>query len=88
MAKNTGGMSWRGFFNLLSFIAVVCIGLAFVIGKIGGGSLANSLREISEILAYVIVGISSFFFAYNRRHWAYFVVWVVCVTLIVVFMII
>lgn len=88
MAKNTGGMSWRSFFNLLAFISVVCIGLAFVIGKIGGGNLASSLRQVSDILAYTIVGISSFIFAYNRRHWAYFVIWVVCVTLIVVFMII
>lgn len=88
MAKNTGGMSWRGFFNLLAFISVVCIGLAFTIGKIGGGNLASSLRQVSDILAYCIVAISSFFFAYNRRHWAYFVVWAVCVALIIVFMII
>ena len=88
MAKNTGGMSWRGFLNLLAFIAVVCIGLALTIEKIGGGNLASLLRQISDILAYAIVAISSFYFAYNRRHWAYYVVWVVCVVLIVVFMII
>lgn len=88
MAKNTGGMSWRSFFNLLAFISIVCIGLAFVIGKIGGGNLASSLRQISDIIAYVIVGISSFFFVYSKRHWAYLVIWIVCIALIVIFMII
>ncbi len=88
MAKNTGGMSWRGFLSLLAFISVVCIGLALTIGKIGGGNLSSSLRLISDILAYFIVAISSFTFAYNRRHWTYFVIWAVCVALIVVFLII
>lgn len=88
MAKNSGGMSWRGFVNLIAFIAVVCIGLALVIARIGGGNLASALRQISEILAYTIVAIASFCFAYNRRHWAYYVIWFICVALIVIFMII
>lgn len=88
MAKNTGGMSWRGFLNLLAFIAVVCIGLALTIGKIGGGNLASLLEQVANILAYIIVAISSFYFAYNRRHWAYYLIWVICVVLIVVFMIV
>ena len=88
MAKNTGGASWRGFLNLISFIAIVCIGLALVIGKIGGGNLASSLRQISEILAHAIVAISAFYFAYSRHHWAYYVVWVVCLALIIIFMVI
>lgn len=88
MAKNTGGMSWRGFLNLISFIAIVCIGLALLIGKIGGGNLSSTLRLIAEILAYSVTAVSAFYFAYYRRHWAYYLIWVICVVLIVVFMII
>ena len=86
--KNVKSSGWRNILNLISYIAIVCIGLALLIGKIGGGSLADSLHRIAEILAYVVTAVSAFCFAVSRRHWAYWVVWIVCVVLIIVLMII
>jgi len=86
MAKNTSSWGWRGILNLFAFVAVVCIGLALLIGKIGGGQLAGALTKVAECVAYTLTAISAFFFVHSRRHWAYYLVWVVCVVLIVVLM--
>ena len=86
--KNTKRSGWRGFLNLIAYVAIVCIGIALLIGKIGGASLAGSFHRVAEILAYSVTAVSAFYFAASRRHWAYWVVWVVCVVLIVVLMII
>ena len=87
MAKNTSNWSWRGFINLISFIAIVCIGIALLIGKISS-SIGGAFGTIAEILAYFVTAISAFYFAVSRRHWAYYVVWAVCVILIIVLMVI
>lgn len=86
MTKKTGG--WRSILNLVAYIAIVCIGIALLIGKIGGASLAGSFRKVAEILAYTVTAVSAFYFANSRRHWAYYLIWVVCVVLIVVLMVI
>jgi len=86
MTKNGNG--WRSFLNLISFVAIVCIGVALLIGKIGAGSLAGAFSKVAEILAYTVTAVSAFYFARSRSHWAYWVIWLVCVILIVVLMII
>jgi len=86
MAKNSGG--WRSVLNLVSYIAIVCIGIALLIGRIGGASLAGAFQRVAEILAYIVTAVSAFYFANARRHWAYYLIWVICVVLIVVLMII
>ena len=88
MAKNTGGFTWRGFISLLSFVAVVCIGLALLIARLGGGNLASLLRRVSEYIGYAVVIVTSYYYAYSRRHWAYLLIWLICVALIVIFLII
>ena len=86
MNKKIGG--WRSVLNLIAYIAIVCIGVALLIGKIGGASLAGSFKRVAEILAYTVTAVSAFYFANSRRHWAYYLIWVICVVLIVVIMII
>ena len=39
--KTTKRSGWRGFLNLISYIAIVCIGISLLIGKIGGDSLVE-----------------------------------------------
>ena len=87
MAKNTSSWGWRGILNLFAYVSIVCIGLALLIGKIGGGQLAGAFRTVAEILAYTLTAISAYFFAHSRRHWAYYLIWIVCVVLMVVMMI-
>lgn len=79
--------NWRGFVNLIAYVAIFCIGVALLIGKIGVGSIAGAFHTVAEILAYLVTAVSAFFFAVSRRHWAYYVIWIVCVVLIVVMMV-
>ena len=88
MAKNTSNWNFRNFLNLIAYVAIFCIGAALLIGKLGVGSLAGAFRTVAEVLAYIVTAVSAFYFAANRRHWAYYLIWVVCVVLIVVLIII
>lgn len=88
MAKNTSNWNWRNFINMLAYVATFCIGVALLVGRLGVGSIAGAFRTVAEILAYVVTAISAFYFACSRRHWAYYLIWVICVVLIVVLMII
>lgn len=88
MAKNTSNWSWRQFLNLIAYVAIFCIGVALLIGKLGVGSIAGAFKTVAEILAYTVTAVSAFYFALSRRHWAYYLVWVICVVLIVVLMVI
>ena len=87
MTKKTSG-GWRSILNLIAYIAIVCIGVALLIGKIGGTTLAGSFEKVASILAYLVTAVSAFYFAASRRHWAYYAIWIVCVVLIVVLMVI
>ncbi len=86
MARKT--FNWRNILNLVAFVAICFIGIALAISKIGASSLAISFKQIAEILAYVVTAVSAFFFAHSKRHWAFYLTWAICVTLIVVLMII
>ncbi|MGN0961724.1 MAG: hypothetical protein ACI4PF_05990 [Christensenellales bacterium] len=88
MAKNTSNWNWRNLINLLAYVAIFCIGVALLVGKIGVGSIAGAFRTVAEILAYTVTAISAFYFAVSRRHWAYYLIWIICVVLIVVLMVI
>ncbi len=87
MAKNTSNRSWRGVVNLVAYVAIVCVGIALLIGKLGGGKLAAAFGTVAQILAYIVTAIAAAFFAWYKRHWAWWLVWVICVVLIVVLMI-
>jgi len=88
MAKNTSSWNWRSVLNLVAYVAIFCIGVSLLIGRIGVGSISGAFRTVAEILAYLVTAVSAFYYAVSRRHWAYYLIWVVCVTLIVVVMII
>ena len=77
--------SLRGVVNFLSFVATVCIGVALVLSKIG--SISGVFRTVAEVIAYSLTAISAFFYVQHKRHWAYYLIWLICVVLIVVLMI-
>ncbi|MBO7219374.1 MAG: hypothetical protein J6V40_05320 [Clostridia bacterium] len=85
MSKNTSGYNWRGFMNLVAFIAMCCIGVALVFGKIFP-SVASAFDSVAKILAYLITAVSAFYFVRNKRNTVYYIVWAVVVVLIVVLM--
>jgi len=88
--NSTKHFGWRSFINLISYGAICCIGIALLIGAIlgRGSQIAGAFHTVAELLAYTVTAISAFFFANSRRHWGFYLVWVVCVVLIVVLMVI
>lgn len=86
MSNKTWG--WKSILNLVAFVAICCIGVSLLVGKIGANSVAGAFNSVAQILAYTITAIAAFNFAVTKRHWAYYLVWVVCVVLIIVLMVI
>jgi len=75
--------------NLISFVAVICIGVALILGKIGFLSeIAGALLIIAQTIAYVVVTIVSFFYVYKKRNVWIWITWAVAVVLIVLYYII
>lgn len=87
MSKRTGGYNWRGFMNLVAFIAMCCIGVALVFGKIFP-SVASAFDTVATILGYLITAVSAFYFVRYKRNTVYYIVWAVIVILIVVLVLI
>ena len=85
MSKNTSGYNWRGFMNLVAFVAMCCIGVALVCGRIFP-SVAAAFDSVAKILAYLITAVSAFYFVRNKRNTVYYIIWAVVVVLIVVLM--
>ena len=80
--------SWRSIINMVAFVAICCIGVSLLVGQIGANEIASAFDKVAQILAYLITAIASFSFVISKRHWAYYVVWPVAVTLIIVILII
>ena len=78
--------SWKGFLSFISYVAVVCIGISLLLGQFIS-SIAGAFNTVASILAFTVTAFTSFSFARSRNHWAYYLVWVICVVLIVVLMI-
>ena len=71
--------------NAVSFVAVIIICVALLLGKIGiGAKLSGSLMTIAQILAYSIVAIISSYWIYNKRNVWLWVVWGISIALIVI----
>lgn len=72
--------------NLISFVAVICIGVSLILGKLGFLSeIAGALLMIAQTIAYIVVTIVSFFYVYRRKNIWIWVTWAVAVVLIVLY---
>ena len=90
MSSNGNAVKSSGWLiNLVSFVAVICIGVALILGKIGFLSeIAGALLMIAQTIAYIVVTIVSFFYVYRKRNVWTWVAWSVAVVLIVLYYII
>lgn len=75
--------------NVLSYVSVICVGLALLVAWILGfvksaSTVASALTIIAECLAYIVVACYSFSYARAKGIW-WLIAWVVAVVLIVVF---
>ena len=88
MSKNTktttNSFSWGRILKFISFVAVICIGLALIFSKFIS-SISGALTTIGNVLSYIVVLASSFSYAVYKRNIWYYVVWAVAAVLIVLF---
>ena len=90
-SQSSGGF-WSRFFSMLSFIALISLGiaitLAFIFRNVGDGSVTSAFNVIAHILAFTVVAFYSFFFANrqrgNARIWC-LVFWAIALVLLIVF---
>ena len=88
--KNETAM--RRFFNFVAFISVCILAAVLLLAMIFQGS-GGTLREIANILAYVVVCFYSFFYAARKWNsgrkfwWVWMLGWAVAVVLVVLYLI-
>ena len=71
--------------NLISFIAVICVGVSLILTKVGlNGKVTGVLSDIAQIISYVILVIVSCFYVVKRRNVWLWITWAVSVVLIVI----
>lgn len=77
--------SFRSFANLMAYIAVVLVGAALLIQAVlKGNQVAAAFKMVADVIAYVMLAISSFSYAKSRRNVVFIIIWIVAVVLIVV----
>ena len=80
--KSAHGAGWL--INLVSFVAVICIGVALILSKIGAlGSIAGALMTIAQTIAYLVVSVVSVFYVYRKKNVWIWITWIVSIILIV-----
>lgn len=76
---------FRSFANVIAYIAVILVGAALLVqALLGDGMVAYVFKTIADVLAYVMLAISSFSYAKSRRSVVYIIIWIVAVALIAV----
>ncbi len=71
--------------NLISFVAVICIGVALMLAKIGFlSSVSGALMTIAQTIAYIVVSVVSFFYVLRKKNVWIWITWIVAVVLIVI----
>ncbi len=72
--------------HFVSFIAIVCIGLSLILSKIGWfEKAAGVLNNVAQIISYVVLILISGIYVLRRKSITYLIIWIVSVTLIVVY---
>ena len=75
-------MKMKKIINFIAYVAIIFVALALVIGSFW--SKASVLRDIAEVLAYGITGISAFYFARSRQNKWFMVAFILASVIVVV----
>lgn len=85
MSKNGNG--FKSVMNFMAFVAIILIAISLILSKLDFASSINSACTlIANVIAYIMVAISSLYFVRSRRGIGYVITWIICVVLIVVMM--
>jgi len=83
--RSTIARDWRKIMNLFAYIATVMIGVCLLLSKLGILSgIADALRVIALVIAYIIVAIGGWFYIANKKNVWLWVVYFVSLVLIIV----
>ena len=91
MASSNNKSMWKSLVNLVAFVALTLIGVALFLGYvIKANKISQPFLTLAEVLGYLIVAFYALIFVLEKRRSSrqliiYTVIWVVAVTLIVVF---
>ncbi len=87
MSNNS--VNWKGFINFLAYCGMILIGVALILKAIfKEGDVTRALGLIANIIAYVLVTISAFYYAKSKRNFWFLLVWLIALVLIIVFYVI
>lgn len=72
-------------FNLICYVAVVCIGISLLLSEVGlGGEVSRVLSMIAQAIAYIILIFISCRYLIRRRSLVLWIIWAISVALIVI----
>lgn len=71
--------------NFFAYVAIIFVAIAITLGTIWDDIAV--LRRIGEIIAYVITGISAFYFARSKQNFWYMIVFIVASILIILMLV-
>ena len=71
--------------NFFAYVAIMFVAIAITIGTIW--KAVAPLRQIAEIIAYVITGISAFYYARSKQQPGYMIAFVVASVIIVLMLV-
>lgn len=71
--------------NFFAYIAIIFVAIAITLGTVWDDIAV--LRSIGEIIAYVITGVSAFYYARSKQHPAYMICFAVAAALIIVMLV-
>lgn len=77
-------ISARTVVNFLSYLSLILIGVALTcVVVFKAGKFTNALHIVSESLAYLVVIITSFAYAKNKRNIVWLILWVLFSALVI-----
>jgi len=72
-----------------AYYAIIIVAIALVLNYFSiFGEVASILYKVANIIAYILVAISAFFYVKIKRNLVYMITYIVAVVLMVIFMII
>ncbi len=84
-STNTTKRSNNYLLNLISFVAVICVGISLLLSSVGlNGEISRVLSMIAQVIAYTILVFISCRYIVRRRNIWLWIVWGVSVALIVI----
>ena len=72
--------------NTIAFVVLIAIAALLIVARVSGQStnLSAVCIELSRLLAYLLVGLASFWYVMSKRNVVLKVVWVICFGMVLV----